>query len=71
VAGSFAVIVARKVRAGTPPVAAVVAALLLAACTNPSLTAGITLGPNGIGVTPVVSANVGGLGVGITPGTIR
>ncbi len=49
----------------------VVALLLLAACTSPSLTAGITLGPNGIGVTPVVSTNVGGLGVGITPGTIR
>lgn len=51
--------------------AMVVALLLLAACTSPSLTAGITLGPNGIGVTPVVSTNVGGLGVGITPGTIR
>jgi hypothetical protein len=47
------------------------ALLVLAACTEPRLSAGLTIGPNGIGVTPVLSGNVGGVGVGVTPGTIR
>jgi hypothetical protein len=47
------------------------ALLVLSACTNPRLSAALTIGPDGIGVTPAVSGTVGGLGVGVTPGTIR
>ena len=40
---------------------------LLAACENPQLNAGISLGANGLTVRPSVSGNVGGLGVEVTP----
>ncbi len=49
----------------------VLAFLLLAACTDPTLSAGITANAYGVGVTPTVSGTVGGLGVAFTPGTIR
>jgi hypothetical protein len=56
---------------GERRLAALAVFLTLAACTEPRLSAGLTIGPNGIGVTPVLSGNVGGVGVGVTPGTIR
>lgn len=37
--------------------------LALAACSDPALTAGLTFGPGGVSVRPVLSGNVGGLDV--------
>jgi hypothetical protein len=51
--------------------AAAVALLALAGCDDPTLSAGITLGANGVSVTPRVSGTVGGVGVAVTPGAIR
>ena len=39
----------------------------LAACSDPSLNAGLSLGPGGLSVRPSVSADVGGLRVGVSP----
>ncbi|MFT7057772.1 MAG: hypothetical protein ACJASV_000272 [Pseudorhodobacter sp.] len=39
----------------------------LAACTNPGLYAGIGIGPNGVSVRPVATANVGGATVSVSP----
>ncbi len=59
--------------AGRPGIrcAALAALLLLAACNDPNLTAGISVGPDGVAVMPRVSGTIGGVGVGFTPGTIR
>ena len=41
--------------------------LLLAACTDPRVNAGVSLGADGVSVTPSVSARLGGIGVSLTP----
>jgi hypothetical protein len=43
------------------------AALVLAACTDPRLNAGISLGADGVSVYPSLSGRVGGLGVTVGP----
>lgn len=40
---------------------------LAAACSNPRLNAGLSIGPGGVDVTPSISGNVGGMGVSVTP----
>jgi hypothetical protein len=42
-------------------------ALMLAACTDPRLNAGVSIGPGGVAVYPSVSGRVGGVGVAISP----
>ncbi len=44
-----------------------VALLLLPACEDASLNAGISVGAGGVNVTPSVSGRVGGLGVAVSP----
>jgi hypothetical protein len=39
----------------------------LAACTDPRLNAGISLGPNGLRVVPSVSGQVGGATISVSP----
>ena len=41
--------------------------LALAACTNPSLTADMAIGTNGVSVNPTLSGNIGGATVYIQP----
>jgi hypothetical protein len=41
--------------------------LLLAACTDPRAGIGIGIGPGGVTVNPVISGNVGGVGVSVSP----
>lgn len=41
--------------------------LLLPACEDASLNAGISVGAGGVNVTPSVSGRVGGLGVAVSP----
>jgi hypothetical protein len=41
--------------------------LALAACTDPRAGIGIGIGPNGVSVSPVISGNVGGVGVSVSP----
>jgi hypothetical protein len=43
------------------------ALLLVAACSDPMLNAGISIGAGGVTVKPSLSADVGGLGVTVTP----
>ncbi|MEO1536929.1 MAG: hypothetical protein AAFR73_04290 [Pseudomonadota bacterium] len=45
----------------------VLAFVLLPACENPSLGIGATISGNGVSVSPVVSGNVGGVGVAVSP----
>ncbi|MFZ5710224.1 MAG: hypothetical protein ACOY4T_11180 [Pseudomonadota bacterium] len=47
--------------------AAFILAAGLAACTDPSVGAGIRLSPSGLSVVPTVGARVGGVGVAISP----
>ncbi len=42
-------------------------ALLLCACSDPALNAGISIGAGGVTVTPSVSGKVGGATVSISP----
>ena len=44
----------------------VVSSLLLAGCENPQLGIGATVNSGGVSVSPVVSGNVGGLGVAVS-----
>ena len=44
-----------------------VALLLLPACEDTSLNAGISVGSGGVNVTPSLSGRVGGLGVAVSP----
>lgn len=46
---------------------AALALLALVACSNPGLYAGVGIGPNGVTVTPVASARVGGATVIVRP----
>ncbi|WP_168199213.1 hypothetical protein [Pseudorhodobacter turbinis] len=39
----------------------------LTACTDPGIYAGVGIGPNGVSVTPVATARVGGARVSIRP----
>ncbi|WP_158623221.1 hypothetical protein [Pseudorhodobacter sp. E13] len=41
--------------------------MLLAGCADPSLHTGISITPNGVRVTPVASAKLGGATVSISP----
>lgn len=41
--------------------------LLMSACTAPRAGVGIGIGPNGVSVNPVISGNVGGVGVSVSP----
>lgn len=41
--------------------------LVLAGCSDPSLHTGISITPNGVRVTPVASAKLGGATVSISP----
>ena len=36
---------------------------LCAACVSPTLSTGLSIGPNGLSIQPAISANVGGVGV--------
>jgi hypothetical protein len=45
----------------------VLAALILSACSDPRLSAGLSLGANGLSVTPSVSGTVGDGTVSFTP----
>lgn len=40
---------------------------VLAACSDPSLNAGVSIGPGGVSVVPSLSGRVGGVGVAISP----
>lgn len=42
---------------------ALVTLLLLAACSDPALTAGVTFDAGGLSVQPAISGTVGGIGV--------
>ena len=42
---------------------ALVMLCLLAACSDPALTAGVTFDSGGLSVQPAISGNVGGIGV--------
>lgn len=42
-------------------------ALMLAACTDPHVNAGVSIGSDGVAVYPYVSGRVGGVGVAISP----
>lgn len=44
-----------------------ISCLLLAACTDPRLNAGLSIGPGGVTVTPSVSGRVGGVGIALRP----
>jgi hypothetical protein len=47
---------------------ALLACLMLAACTDPRLNAGLSLGANGLSVTPSLSGSIGdGARVSISP----
>lgn len=41
--------------------------LLLAACSGPQAGVNIGIGPGGVSVNPVISGNVGGVGVSVSP----
>lgn len=41
--------------------------LLLPACEDPTLNAGISIGTGGVSVTPLVSGRVGDVGVAVSP----
>ena len=41
--------------------------LLLPACEDPTLNAGISIGTGGVSVTPSVSGRVGDVGVAVSP----
>lgn len=41
--------------------------LLLAGCTDPTLSAGMVIGPDGLEVQPVLSGTVGGTGISVQP----
>lgn len=45
----------------------VVAAILVAGCENPRLGIGTTISSSGVSVSPVISGNVGGVGVAVSP----
>lgn len=47
--------------------ALVLGLMCLAGCADPRLNAGISLGADGVSVTPSLSGRVGGLGVSISP----
>lgn len=46
---------------------AMVAALALMGCENPTLGIGASISPSGVSVSPKVSGQVGGVGVTVTP----
>jgi hypothetical protein len=45
---------------------ALLAFVALAACTDPAVSAAVRFTPDGVAVSPVVSGNVGGLGVAVS-----
>ncbi len=45
----------------------IVAFLTLASCTNPTLSANMALGANGVSVKPALSGGVGGATISIEP----
>jgi hypothetical protein len=48
--------------------AAIIACLAaLAACSDPTLNAGLRISPDGVRVVPSLSGRVGGVGVAVTP----
>lgn len=47
--------------------AALIALLLVAGCSDPYLGAGVGIGPNGVRVSPVLSGNLGGARVSVSP----
>ncbi|MCU0907014.1 MAG: hypothetical protein MUF73_06090 [Rhodobacteraceae bacterium] len=47
--------------------AVVLAAVVLAGCTDPRLNAGVSLGADGVSVYPSLSGRIGGLGVTVGP----
>ena len=58
------------VRASTHPTAVALAAMvMLSGCSGPWFAAGLTVGPEG--VTPVVTGDMGKVGIWVTPGTIK
>ncbi|WP_413719178.1 hypothetical protein [Silicimonas sp. MF1-12-2] len=46
---------------------AFVVLILLPACEDPSLNAGLSISSSGLSVTPSVSGRVGGVGVAVSP----
>lgn len=46
---------------------AVALLLILPACENPTLNAGVSVGSGGLSVTPSVSGRMGGVGVAVSP----
>ena len=41
--------------------------LLISACTDPSVNAGVRISPSGVKVVPTVSGRVGNVGVSVAP----